>query len=469
MDNTIITRFPPSPTGFLHVGGARTALFNWLHARKSGGKFVLRIEDTDIARSTQEAVDAIFEGLEWLGIDWDEGPFYQTKRFDIYKEYLDRLVADGKAYYCTCTAEEVDAMREKAKAEGNKPMYNGCCREKNLPAQEGAVVRLKTPETGSTVIHDLVKGPIAIANTEIDDFILQRSDGVYTYNFAVVIDDLTMKINPVLRGDDHVSNTPKQILIYEALGAEVPSFGHVPMVLGPDKTKLSKRHGAMSVTEYRTMGFLPEALINYLIRLGWSHGDQEFFTVDELKTIFNVKSIGKSPSVFDFDKLTALNAEHIQKASEERLMGPFLDQLAARGVTFDAEDARIPSIIRILKPRAKTLVEMAEQAEVFFADFEAYEEKAAKKNLKAEAIPVLEGLLGKLEAATDWSEEAIDTLLAAYAEESGLKFGKIGGPLRVALTGRGQSPGMGEVVPALGRDRVLPRIGRAIDWLKSKA
>lgn len=464
----IITRFPPSPTGYLHVGGARTALFNWLYARKTGGTFILRIEDTDTVRSTKESVDAIFEGMEWLGIDWDQGPFYQTQRFDIYKEYLDKLIQEGKAYYCTCSPEDVETMRETARASGRKPMYDGTCRDKNLGPQEGAVVRLRTPDTGATIIDDVVKGAIAIQNTEIDDFILQRSDGVYTYNFAVVIDDLTMGVNHVIRGDDHVSNTPKQILIYEALGVPLPRFGHVPMVLGPDKTRLSKRHGAMSVTQYREMGFLPEALLNYLVRLGWSHGDQEFFTISELKEIFDLGAIGRSPSVFDFDKLTALNAEHIQKATPERLRAPFLDQLTAKGIAHDPTDPRIPEIITVLQPRAKTMVEMAEQADFFFADTITYCEKAAKKNLKVASLDVLRRIRERLLQADDWSEPAMDALLHAVMEDTGLKFGKIGGPLRVALTGRGMSPGMSETLAALGKEKSLPRIDAAILHLEEK-
>ncbi|WP_342774346.1 glutamate--tRNA ligase [Desulfobotulus mexicanus] len=464
--DTIITRFPPSPTGYLHVGGARTALFNWLYARKTGGKFILRIEDTDTLRSTEESVKAIFEGLEWLGIDWDEGPFYQTKRFDIYKKYLDKLLTEEKAYCCTCSAEEVEAMREKARAEGRNPMYDGTCRHKKLPPQPGAVVRLLTPDTGSTRIDDVVKGPISIPNTEIDDFILCRSDGVYTYNFAVVIDDLTMDISHVIRGDDHVSNTPKQILIYKALDAPVPKFGHVPMVLGPDRARLSKRHGALGVMEYKKMGFLPEALLNYLVRLGWSHGDQEFFTIEDMKELFTLEAIGRSPGVFDVDKLTALNAEHMQKKSPAELLPLLLEQMTALGIPHEPEDPRLPAIIALLQPRSKTLVEMAEQTESFFVAPATYCEVAAKKNFKAGSVDVLKKVEEKLMAVEEDSLEAMESLLHSVCEEMDLKLGKVGGPLRVALTGKGQSPGMGETLALLGKERSLPRIRAAITHLE---
>ncbi len=311
----IITRFPPSPTGYLHVGGARTAIFNWLYARHMQGKFVLRIEDTDTERSTQASVDAIFEALQWLGIDWDEGPYFQTQRFDIYREYIQKLIDSDQAYYCTCSPEQIDVMRQKAMAAGDKPRYDGSCREKGLDKSDKAVVRFKAPLTGTTVVEDVIKGHMVFQNDELDDFIICRSDGIPTYNFVVVVDDITMNINTVIRGDDHVMNTPKQILLYKALGSPLPTFGHVPMVLGHDRARLSKRHGAMSVTAYRDMGFLPEALINYLVRLGWSHGDQEFFTRDELIEVFNIENIGRSAGIFDLDKLLALNAEHIMAAS----------------------------------------------------------------------------------------------------------------------------------------------------------
>ncbi len=322
----IITRFPPSPTGYLHVGGARTAIFNWLYARHMNGRFVLRIEDTDTKRSTQASVDAIFDALKWLDIDWDEGPYYQTQRFDIYNEYIQKMIDTGHAYYCTCSPEQIDLMRQKAMANGLKPRYDGTCREKGLKKAENTVVRFRAPLTGTTVVEDVIKGNIVFQNNELDDFVICRSDGTPTYNFVVVVDDITMNINTVIRGDDHVMNTPKQILLYHALQAPLPTFGHVPMVLGSDRSRLSKRHGAMSVTAYRDMGFLPEALVNYLVRLGWSHGDQEFFTRDELMRVFDLKNIGRSAGIFDPDKLLALNAEHI-KASLSRKTGDALETI----------------------------------------------------------------------------------------------------------------------------------------------
>jgi glutamyl-tRNA synthetase len=325
----IRTRFAPSPTGYLHVGGARTALFNWLYARHTQGVFLLRIEDTDKNRSTAESVQAIFDGLQWLGIDWDEGPFYQSRRLPLYQSMLETLVQNGKAYYCTCTPGQIEAMREKARAEGTKPRYDGTCRHKNLGPQPNAVIRFKGPESGTTVIDDAVKGPIAFQNSELDDFVLCRSDGMPTYNFVVVVDDIDMQINTIIRGDDHVMNTPKQILLYQALGAELPLFAHVPMVLGDDRTRLSKRHGATSVTAYRDLGLLPDAFINFLARLGWSFGDQEFFSRQELIEKFTIDRIGKSAGVFDPVKLQALNADHIQSATPQALAPqvlPFLQQ-----------------------------------------------------------------------------------------------------------------------------------------------
>ncbi|MCK5784689.1 MAG: glutamate--tRNA ligase, partial [Desulfobacterales bacterium] len=380
MDKPIITRFPPSPTGYLHLGGARTAIFNWLYARHMKGRFVLRIEDTDMQRSTQESVDAIFEAMDWLGIDWDEGPYFQSKRFDIYKEHIDRLVSDGNAYYCTCTSEQVDKMREDAKKIGGKPKYDGSCREKNLQWQEGAVVRFKAPLAGTTVIEDKIRGNIAFANTELDDFIIARSDGSPMYNLAVVVDDITMNINFIIRGDDHISNTPKQILLYQALAAKVPDFGHVPMVLGHDKSRLSKRHGAMSVTAYRDMGYHPDAMVNFLVRLGWSHGDQEFFTRDELIEKFNLEHIGRSAGVFNPEKLLALNAEHIRNASSESLVPHLMPFLAEKGIQAEPGDY-LNGVIETLQPRSKTFIEMADGAEFYFQEKPVYDEKAAAKFL----------------------------------------------------------------------------------------
>ena len=464
LNETVITRFPPSPTGYLHVGGARTALFNWLYARHTGGKMVLRIEDTDTRRSTQASVDAIFDALSWLGIDWDEGPYYQTQRFDLYRAHIDKLVASGDAYYCTCSAEAIEAMRERAKASGDKPRYDGTCRERKLPPGTDAVVRFKAPLTGTTVVPDKVKGNIVFQNNELDDFIICRSDGTPTYNFVVVVDDITMGINTVIRGDDHVMNTPKQILLYKALGAELPIYAHVPMVLGSDRTRLSKRHGAMSVTAYRDMGFLPQAVLNYLVRLGWSHGDQEFFTRAELIEKFGLESIGKSAGIFDTDKLLALNGDHIQAMSAAALVPHLLPFMAAEGHSAGA-GPYLEAVIETLKPRSKTLVEMAKAAHFYYTDPIVYEEKAAKKFLKAAALGPLQLLTDKLKGTQSFDEQALEEVFKAVMAQTDLKLGKIAQPVRVALTGTTVSPGIFEVVAVLGREKVLARLEAAIAFM----
>ncbi len=459
----IITRFPPSPTGYLHVGGARTALFNWLYARKTGGKFVLRIEDTDLQRSTQASADAIFEALEWLEIKWDEGPFFQTKRFDIYLEYIRKLLDSGHAYYCDCSPEKVEEMRKKGMAAGGKAKYDGTCREKGLGKGENTVIRFKAPLSGTTVIEDAVKGNIVFQNADLDDFVIARSDGTPTYNFVVVVDDITMHISTIIRGDDHVSNTPKQILLYKALGAELPTFAHVPMVLGKDKSRLSKRHGAMSVTEYRKMGFLPDALINYLVRLGWSHGDQEFFTREELLEKFSLDHVGKSAGVFDPDKLLALNADHIKACDPEKLiphLRPFLEEL---NIEADDRDYLI-KVIRTLNARSKTLAEMAASAQFYYADTLTYDEKAAKKLLKPAVAEPLQLLIRELESLENFTEKDLEGAFVKVMEATGLKLGKIAQPVRVALTGKTASPGIFEVVEILGKEKVVKRLTDAVSY-----
>ncbi len=464
---TVITRFPPSPTGFMHVGNARTAIFNWLYARHMKGKFVLRIEDTDRERSTQEAVDVIFDALEWLGIDWDEGPLYQTQRIAIYEEYTEKLIKTGQAYYCTCTPEEVEAMRKKAMESGGKPRYDGTCRDKGLSKTENTVVRLKAPTAGTTVVEDVIKGNIVFQNDELDDFVLVRSDGIPTYNFAVVIDDMTMNINHVIRGDDHVMNTPKQILIYKALGSPLPVFGHVPMVLGPDRARFSKRHGAISVTEYREMGFLPDAMLNYLVRLGWSHGDQEFFTRDELIEVFDIENIGHAAGVFDMDKLLALNADHIQSTASAALLEPLIPFAKALNIELQP-GSYAESVIDTLKPRSKTLKDMAEQAQFYYTDEITYEEKAARKIFKPVALEPLKLLADKLEALDKYTEENLENAFKEVMDETGLKLGKIAQPVRVALTGKTASPGIFEITAILGKERVIDRLQKAIRFIESK-
>ena len=467
-NDSVVTRFPPSPTGFMHVGNARTAIFNWLYARRMKGKFILRIEDTDTERSTQEAIDVIFDALEWLGIDWDEGPYYQTKRLDIYNDYLERLIDSGRAYYCTCSPEEIEAMRQKAMASGGKPKYDGTCRDKELSKTPGAVIRFKAPLSGTTVIEDVVKGNIVFQNDELDDFIVCRSDGISTYNFAVVIDDMTMQVNTVIRGDDHVMNTPKQILLYRALDCPLPVFGHVPMVLGTDKSRFSKRHGAVSVSAYRDMGILPDAMLNYLVRLGWSHGDQEFFTREELIEVFDLEHIGRSAGVFDMEKLLSLSAEHIRALPPEKLVEPLQPFLKRRGI--DIEDTGLlVKVIETLHARSKTLEEMAESALFYFAEAIDYEEKAAKKFLKPAVLEAIQLLLAQFEVLESFSEENLETAFKAVMDQTGLKLGKIAQPVRVALTGRTASPGIFEVAAILGREKVISRLQKAIRFIEDKS
>ena len=462
----IVTRFPPSPTGFLHIGGARTALFNWLYARKTDGKFILRIEDTDAARSTADSVDAIFHALQWLGIDWDEGPYFQTERQDIYSRHIEKLVASGHAYYCSCTPDEVNAMRETARSKGLKPMYNGRCRDRGLPGSDNTVVRLKTPDTGVTVVEDIVKGDTAFQNAEMDDFIIQRSDGSAMYNLAVVVDDITMGINTIIRGDDHLINTPKQILIYKALEADLPVFGHVPMVLGPDKARLSKRHGAMSVEEYRKMGYLPDAVINYLVRLGWSHGDQEFFTRKDLIEKFDLAHLGRSASMFDTNKMTALNARHIQATPAPKLAQALLPLLKDQGIAAE-DDVFTHKVIATLQPRSKTLVEMAASARFYYVDAPDLDEKAAAKFLTPDTAGILTRTADAIESLTDFTQENLEEIFKKIMADCDLGFGKIAQPLRVAVTGTTMSPGIFEMLLALGKDRTVFRIRRALSIIAS--
>jgi glutamyl-tRNA synthetase len=464
----IVTRFPPSPTGYLHVGGARTALFNWLYARHTGGRFVLRLEDTDVQRSTQASVEAIFDALAWLGIDWDDGPYYQTKRLDVYRSHIQKLLDSDCAYYCTCSPEDIEAMRQAATARGDKPRYDGRCRDKQRPFSDDAVVRFKAPRTGTTVIEDVVKGPIVFQNDELDDFIICRSDGMPMYNLAVVVDDVTMGINTVIRGDDHVNNTPKQILLYKALGAPLPVFAHVPMVLGSDRARLSKRHGAMSVTEYREMGYLPDAVLNYLVRLGWSHGDQEFFTREELIAKFSLEHIGKSAGVFDPNKLQALNADHIQAAAPETLADHLLPFLATRGVAAP-DSAYLRAVIETLQTRSKTLVEMADGALFYFQEKVAYEEKAAQKFLKPAILEPLRLLIAQLDAQAVFTDASIESAFLQTMETAGLKLGKIAQPVRVALTGKTVSPGIFEIIKVLGKAQTLSRLQQAASFISARS
>ncbi len=465
--DSVITRFPPSPTGYLHVGGARTALFNWLYARHTGGRFVLRFEDTDVERSTQQSVEAILDSMAWLGIDWDEGPYYQSERLPVYQEHLRQLLDTEQAYYCTCSPEDIEAMRQEAMARGGKPRYDGRCRERRRPASDDAVIRFKAPLAGTTVVDDKVKGPIAFQNNELDDFIICRSDGMPMYNLAVVVDDITMGINTIIRGDDHVNNTPKQILLYKALGSSLPVFAHVPMVLGSDRARLSKRHGAMSVTEYREMGYLPDAMLNYLVRLGWSLGDQEFFTRQDLIDKFSLENIGKSAGIFDPAKLLALNAEHVRATEARQLVTPLRPFLKTHDVVVD-DDQRLREIVETLQSRSKTLVEMAAGALFYFQSPVVYEEKAAAKFLKPTALEPLRHLTARLSELAAFEDDQIEGAFVQTMEATGLKLGKIAQPVRVALSGKTVSPGIFEIIRVLGREETLKRMDQALAFMQNR-
>ncbi len=461
------TRFPPSPTGHLHLGGARTALFNWLFARHHGGVFLLRFEDTDRERSRQEYVDSIKEALEWLELFWDEGPYFQTERLEIYAQFAQKLVEEGKAYYCECPPEVLEQKRKKALAEGRKPKYDGTCREKGLGPGPGRVLRFKCPQIGTTVVEDLIRGPVAFDHQELDDFVLMRPDGTPTYQFAVVVDDLTMGITHVIRGDDHLSNTPKQILLFEALGATPPKYAHVPMILGPDGTRLSKRHGALSILAYRDEGYLPQAMRNYLVRLGWSYGDQEIFSLEEMIEKFDLSRVSKSPARFDPDKLLALNAHYLRQEPTERLaqlVRPFLKNL---GVEPPApQDPKFLKAVETVKPRARTLKEMAQMMLFYFVPEIAYEEKAARKFLTRKIVPILAELIKELENLPSFEEGDLERLFRGLAEKHQLKLKHIAQPVRVALTGRTVSPGLFEIMDVLGRETVLKRLRKALEYAK---
>ncbi|AEH45189.1 glutamyl-tRNA synthetase [Thermodesulfatator indicus DSM 15286] len=465
--SAVKTRFPPSPTGHLHLGGARTALFNWLFAKHHGGAFLLRFEDTDRERSKQEYVDSIKEALEWLELFWDEGPYFQTQRLEIYADYAQKLFKEGKAYYCECSPEVLEEKRKKALAEGRKPKYDGTCREKGLGPGPGRVLRFKCPQTGTTVVEDLIRGAVAFENQELDDFVLVRPDGIPTYQFAVVIDDLTMGITHVIRGDDHLSNTPKQILLFEALGATPPKYAHVPMILGPDGSRLSKRHGALSILAYRDEGYLAQAMRNYLVRLGWSYGDQEIFTLEEMIEKFDLSRVSKSPARFDPDKLLALNAHYIRQEDTERLAEMVLPFLLRLGIKIDnPKDEKFLKAVESVKPRARTLKEMAEMMAFYFVPEVEYEEKAARKFLKPDILPVLEELLDALKNMPAFEEKALEDLFRGLAEKHQLKLKHVAQPVRVALTGRTVSPGLFEIMDILGKETVIKRLEKALQHIR---
>jgi len=466
MSVAVKVRFAPSPTGFLHIGGVRTALFNWLYAKNHGGKFVLRIEDTDLSRSTEESIEEILESMRWLGLDWDEGPFRQTERQGIYSQKVGQLLSAGKAYHCYCTPEELDRKRSEAQKAGNKPKYDGTCRERpDSPEGAPSVIRFKAPIEGTVVVEDLLRGKVVFDIAELDDVIIQRTDGTPTYNFVVVVDDSEMGITHVIRGDDHLSNTPRQCLLYDALDFKRPQFSHISMILGQDKSRLSKRHGATSALAYRDIGYLPDAMINYLARLGWSHGDQEIFSRDELIKYFSFDSVNTSAAIFDADKLSWVNEQYIQSTPPEELAQHLEPHLVKTGVLsgdHDLSPQEIAKVIPCLNQRAKTLVEMAEKSAFFFKKEVEFDEKARNKFLTEDARPLLEKVIAGFSTLDDFSAENIETLFKKIVEEEGMKLGKLAQPVRVALTGTTVSPGIYDVILLLGKEETLKRLQNVV-------
>jgi glutamyl-tRNA synthetase len=466
---TVRTRFAPSPTGYLHVGGARTALFCYLYARKHGGQFVLRIEDTDLERSTAESVNAILEGMTWLGLDYDEGPFYQTQRFDRYNQIIDELLDKGLAYRCDCPKERLEKLRVDQMARKQKPRYDGCCRNKQVDPSQPHVIRFKNPADGVVIVDDLIRGRMPFANEELDDLIIRRSDGTPTYNLSVVVDDADMEITHVIRGDDHINNTPRQINILRALGFEPPRYAHVPMILGDDGARLSKRHGAVSVISYRDMGYLPEALLNYLVRLGWSHGDQEIFSIEQMIELFDISDVNKAASSFNTSKLDWLNQQYLQQAEPARvarLLSPHMGRL-------DIDPSTGPDLVDVVKAqaaRAKTLVELAEISAFCYRDFEEFDEGSAKKHLRLVAREPLEKLRAGFElmAFEDWTPEQLKHVVEGVAEELQLNLGKVAQPLRVAIVGRAASPGIEETLMLVGKEATLRRIDKALGYIAAR-
>lgn len=467
MNQQIRVRFAPSPTGHLHIGGARTALFNWLFAKHYKGVFILRIEDTDRNRSTDEYLDLIIEGMKWLGLDWDEGPFRQTDRFDIYRDYAERLIKKGKAYYCYCTPEKLERKRQIAIASGLPMKYDGKCRDATTSSSNvPAAIRFKMPQTGHTIVNDLIKGQVTFDNSQIEDLVIIRSDGTPTYNFVVVVDDIDMNISHVIRGDDHLNNTPKQIHIYSAFDSAMPEFAHLPMILGHDKSRLSKRHGAASILAYKETGYLPQAIINYLARLGWAHGDQEIFTKDELIEYFSIENVGKSAAIFNPDKLLWLNSHYIINGSPDKLAEIVMPFLIKKGTI--PEDSNIDikwlsKAVNLLKERSKTLDELANSLRYFIADSVEIDPKAAEKFFNIQNIKYLSEIRDSLSGLQDISTVEIEKVFTALAETHNVKLGAIAQPVRVALTGGTASPGIYELIEIIGREKTLKRLSRAIE------
>ncbi len=466
----IRTRFAPSPTGYLHIGGARTALFCWLFSKKMQGKFVLRIEDTDRERSTEASVQAILQAMDWLALDYDEGPFYQTDRFDRYEAVIQQLLDNGQAYYCACSRDRLDKLRETQMQNKQKPRYDGCCRNKGLKPGDAPdmVVRFKTPQSGEIVWKDLVKGAIRVSNSELDDLIIARSDGTPTYNLTVVVDDSDMQISHVVRGDDHVNNTPRQINIFQALGKPVPEYAHVPMILGEDGKRLSKRHGAVSVMQYFEQGYLPEALLNYLVRLGWSHGDQEIFTREQMIELFSLEGINRAPSTFNPEKLAWINQQYLKSSDLQRIVNLVQQRLQKMGVVAP-EAMDISPIVELYRERVKTVNELAQNILYFFQDFDEYDPKAAKKAFRQAALQPLQLLLEKFQQLESWDVERIHDVIQQVTEELEVGMGKVGQPLRVAVTGGSFSPPIDQTVCMIGKATSLQRIQRAIDTINASS
>ena len=464
------TRFAPSPTGLLHVGGARTALFCWLFARRHSGTFVLRIEDTDRERSTRASIDAILDGLQWLGLDADEGPWFQTDRLAIYRDHIERLLREGKAYRCWCSREDLDAMRDAQRARGEKPRYDGRCRHRtgSPPAGVEPVIRFANPLDGTVVFDDLVRGTVSFENRELDDLVIARANGMPTYNFGVVVDDLDMDITHVIRGDDHVMNTPRQLNIIAALDATPPRYAHVPMILGADGQRLSKRHGAVGVMQFRDDGYLPEALLNQLVRLGWSHGDQEIFSREEMIAKFDIADVHRAPAAFDYDKLGWLNQHYIRQADGDRLGMLLVEQLERMGVAVSGEVAA-SSLAKIQRDRARTVAEMAEKSRFAFEDYGEFDPGAAKKHLRPVALEPLEAIRARLCAIGRWEPALLHSAVTECAEALSLSLGKVAQPLRVALTGTAASPAIELTLLMVGRDAALARIDRAIAYVRDRA
>ena len=460
-------RFAPSPTGFLHIGGVRTALFNWLFARHERGKFILRIEDTDQSRSTEEAIHAILDGMRWVGLDWDEGPFRQTERMDLYRQHAMKLLERRQAYWCVCSAEELEARRKEAQAKRLQQKYDGRCRERGITNPGGeAALRFKAPQEGQTVINDLIKGRVVFENNLLDDLIILRSNGYPTYNFSVVVDDARMGITHVIRGDDHLTNTPRQVPIFQALGYEIPRFGHLSMIMGADKTRLSKRHGATSILAYKEMGYLPEAMINYLVRLGWSYGDQEVFSVPELIEKFTFDQVQKSAAVFNPDKLLWVNAHYVRHDEPKRvaeLLQPFLAQAGLGDEARAMPAGWMERLVIALRERSQTLVEMAKAAVPYLQQDIPVDEEAAKKHLTPTIARSLEKLTDRFTGLAEFSHEMLEQAFKQVLEEDRLKMGQLSQPVRVALTGQAASPGIFEVIDLLGRERTLARLKRGIE------